>query len=188
MSESNLVQQLSNKESDKEELARQVVQQPSLLSDVFDGLKSDKASIKYGCDKILRIISEKQPSFLYSHMDFFLANLEHENNFLKWGAIHIISNLAAVDSESKIEQYLDKYFAPIPGPVLTTATNVLKGAAKIALAKPQLTHRVTQELLKVETAKYKTEECRNIALGQTITAFGQFFDLIEDKEPVIQLV
>ena len=48
----------------------------------------------------------------------------------------------------------------------------MKGAAKIALAKPQLTHRVTQELLKVKTAKHKTEECRNIVLGQTITAEG----------------
>jgi hypothetical protein len=186
--DSKILQQISRKGSNKEQIAAKVINQPELLSETFEGLNSDEANIKYGCDKILRLISEKAPELLYPHFDFFANNLNSENTFLKWGAIHILANLAAVDAENKFERIFDKYFAPIPGPVLITAANVIKGAAKIALAKPHLAERIAQTLLQVEKAKYQNAACRNIALGQVIKTAGQFFDQIKDKEPVVKLI
>ncbi len=61
-------------------------------------------------------------------------------------------------------------------------------AAKIALAKPETTDRITAEILKVARAKYQTAECRNVAIGGAIESFDQFFAQIEDKEPVIKFV
>jgi hypothetical protein len=188
MADSKLLEQISHKDSDKEALAKTVINRPERLSELFEGLNSDQANIKYGCDKVLRIISENKPSLLYPKIDFFVGNLINDNNFFKWSAIHIIANLASVDSDGKIEACMSRYSAPIPGPVLTTAANVIKGMAKIARAKPHLTEGIAKELLKVETANYKTKECRNIALGQAITAFGEFFHLIQKKELVIQLI
>lgn len=188
MTNSKLLQKISKKESDKEKIAVQVIKQPELLGEIFEGLSADTARIKYGCDKVLRIISRKSPALLYPHMDFFINNLDSDNTFLKWGAIDIIANLAAVDSDKKIEKIFDNYFAPIPGPVLITAANVVKAAARIAQAKPQLTEKITKELLKVEKATYETDECRNIALGQTIESFNKFFQQIQNKEPVVALV
>jgi len=124
-----------------------------LLSEIFEGLNAEQANIKYGCDKILRLISEKAPSLLYPQFDFFANNLNSDNNFFKWGAIHVIANLAAVDAENKFEPNFDRYFAPISGPVLITAANIIKGAAKIALARPELTARIVYALLQVEKAK-----------------------------------
>ena len=100
----------------------------------------------------------------------------------------VVTALAAVDSENKFEAIFDQYFAPIPGPVLIPAANVIGGAAKIALAKPELSDKIAGELLKVEKARYQTAECRNVALGYTIKSFDQFFDQITDKEPVIKLI
>jgi hypothetical protein len=188
MTNSKLLQQISKKDSDKEAIAAKVIGQPELLSEIFEGLNADQANIKYGCDKILRLISEQAPALLYSQFDFFAANLSRGNNFLKWSAIHILANLAAVDSENKFERIFDKYFAPIPGPVLITAANVVKGAVKIALAKPELTAKIVHALLQVENAKYQNAECRNIALGQVIKSVDQFFGQIKDKESMIQLI
>ncbi len=95
-----LHEKISEKDSDKEEIAAQVINKPELLSEIFAGLSADKARIKYGCDKVLRIISEKKPELLYPQMDFFVANLDSDNNFFKWGAIHVLANLASVDSEN----------------------------------------------------------------------------------------
>lgn len=188
MSESRIVQQISQKGSDKEKVAEQVIKNPGLLPEVFAGLEADKARIKYGCEKILRLISEKNPGVIYPYFDFFTEMLNSENNFLKWGTIHTIANLTAVDSENKFEKIFDKYFYPIPGPVLITAANVIGGAAKIALAKPELTGKISKEILKVEKAKYQTEECRNVAIGHAVNSYHQFFHQIEDKEPVITFV
>lgn len=188
MSGSKLQQEIARKETDLEKTVDKVMKKPELLSEVFEGLGSDKARIKYGCVKVLRLISEKKPEILYPRMDFFSDLLDSDNNFLKWGAIHTIANLAAADSERRFEVIFDKYFAPIPGPELIPAGNVIGGAAKIALAKPELSDRIAKEMLKVEKAKYQTAECRNVAMGHAIKSFDLFFDQIKDKEPVIKLI
>jgi hypothetical protein len=188
MSPSNLLREIGQKETDKNEIADRVIGNPELLPEIIEGLSANKARIKYGCARVLRLLSEKKPELLYSWFDLFVGLLDSDNSFLKWDAIHILGNLAAVDTEDKFEKILDRYFAPIPGPVLITAANVIGGAAKIALAKPALTEGITGEILKIENARYQTDECRNVALGQAIGSFDRFFDQIEDREPVIALV
>ena len=121
-------------------------------------------------------------------MDFFVDLLDSDHKFLKWGVISIFANLATVDSKKKFEKIFEKYFAAIPGPDLITATNSAKGAAKIARAKPELTEKNAKELLKVEKTRYRTTECRNVAIGHTVKSFDQFFGQVKDKEPVVKLV
>jgi hypothetical protein len=185
---SALQRQLSSKGIDKEKLADRVIRNPELLPEVVDGLHSDKAAIKYGSAKILRIVSDREPDLLYPLMDFFGEMLDSDNNIMRWEAIHVIANLARVDEKNKFEKIFDRYFAPIPGPVLVTAANVIGGASTIALAKPRLTRRIAGEILKVDKARYRTAECRRIALGKAIDSFDRFFDQIENKEPVVALV
>jgi hypothetical protein len=188
MNESTLLQQIGQKGSDKEKIAQRVIGEPGLLADVFEGLGARPASVKFGSSKVLRIISQKKPSVLYPSFDFFVRLLDSDNTFLKCDAIFILANLAAVDSAYRFEAIFDRYFAPIKGPTLIVAANIIGGAARIALAKPELSDRIAQELLKVESAQYQTDECRNIALGQAITSFDEFYGQIGDKERVIKLV
>jgi hypothetical protein len=186
--ESPLLQQIGQKEIDKVQIAEGIIGEPGLLADVLEGMSARQASIKYGCSKVLRIISQKKPEVLYPRFDFFVQFLDSDNTFLKCDAIFILANLAAVDSANTFEAIFDRYFAPISGPVLIIATNVIGGAAKIALAKPELTDKIVDALLKVEDAEYQTAECRNVALGQAIASFEQFFEQIGDKERVRQLI
>lgn len=189
MPESNLLEQIARKDLDKAEIAERVIHQPELLDEVFAGLQAEKADVKYGAEKVLRLVSEKKPAILYPRLDFFVSNLDSENTFFRWGAMRIIANLAAVDSANKIDAVLDRYFEPIPGPVLIAAANVIEGAARIARAKPYLADRVAGELLKVERAQYQNEACRHIALGKVIESFGKFFDLIQNRrQQALQLV
>lgn len=171
MSSSELLRGIGQKEIDKGEIVDRVIGDPELIPEIIEGLTADKARIKYGCAKVLRLLSEKKPEVLYPWFDFFAKLLDSDNSFLNWDAIHVLGNLAAVDTESRFEKVYDRYFAPIPGPVLITAANVIGGAAKIALAKPALTDRIIGEILKVEKARYQTDECRNVALGQAIDSF-----------------
>ncbi len=188
MGKSLLLQQIGQKETDKVQIAEGIIGEPGLLADVLEGMSARQASIKYGCSKVLRIISQKQPEVLYPRFDFFVQLLDSDNTFLKCDAIFILANLAAVDSANTFEAIFDRYFAPISGPALIIAANVIGGAAKIALAKPELTDKIVDALLKVEDAEYQTAECRNVALGQAIASFEQFFEQIRDKERVRQLV
>lgn len=86
MRKSTLLAQIARKKADKDAIAGRVVRQPELLPEVYKGLSSDKAEIKYGCLKVLRVISERKPAILYPSIDFFIGLLDCDNNFLKWGA------------------------------------------------------------------------------------------------------
>ena len=188
LNKSSLFQQIGNKDIAKDEIALQVAKDDALVFEVIQGLSAANADTKYACVKILRIISEKEPSILYPRIDFFIELLDNNNKIMKWGGIHIIGNLAAVDTDNRIDRILDKYLEPIPGPVMVTAANVIGGATKIASAKPYLADRIAMEILKVEDAEYQTIECRNVALGHAIKSFDTFFDHIKSKELVIELI
>jgi hypothetical protein len=169
-------------------IASRVAKHTELLPEVFAGLIGERARLKYGSLKVLRVISEKAPMALYPEFDRFAAMLDDENVILRWGASIIIGNLAAVDSQDKIDRLLDRFLRPISGHNMITAANIIGASAKIARAKPHLADKIVRALLEVEDAIYQTPECRNVALGHTVQTLSSFFDLIDDPKPVIALV
>jgi len=188
MDESSLLQRIGRRNSNPATLAGQVIEEPALVAGLLAGLDAPKAQVKYKCEKILRMVGERQPEILYPHFDFFARMLDCANSFLKWGAIQDIANMARADTQNKFESIFEKYFSPIPGPVMITAANTIGGAARIALAKPHLAGRITAEILKVGKARYQTAECRNVAIGHAIGSFDRFFELVEAKTSIIRFV
>ncbi|MBN2011202.1 hypothetical protein JW960_17795 [candidate division KSB1 bacterium] len=185
MSLSELIVMAKQKPVDGSRIASAVQHQSEVLSEILDGLLSDKGTLKFGCEKLLRIISEYKPVLLYPHLSLFSDNLQSENTFIRCGAMVVIANLAVIDHDKKIDAYLDDYYNAIPGPALIPAGTAIKGSATIAKAKPYLTDRIVDEILKVEHASYQTTECRNIACGHAISALSEIFDQASDKEKII---
>jgi hypothetical protein len=184
-----IIASLSQKGTDREAIAAEVLKNPETIPVLLEGLGAKTANIKYGSEKVLRLVSEIRPALIYPHFHRFVELLEGENKFLEWGGITTIANLAAVDSERRIDKILDRYFAPIAGPVMVTAANIIGGAAKIARAKPALTERIVSEILKVEKARYlmhgkRSPECSNVVCGHAVEALAQIYDQIGDKKRV----
>jgi hypothetical protein len=173
---------------DPQQLVRTALKHPRLLLDIIEGLNADKARVKYSCAKALRMVSEQRPDLLYPHFDFFVGLLNHENRIFQWEASFVLSQLARVDTEDRITGIFDKYFSPIPGPVMITAANVIQGGARIGRAKPHLADRIAAEVLKVAKARYQTTECRNVAIGHGILALGELLPLLSDPAPVVHFV
>jgi hypothetical protein len=183
-----LLRRLARKGANKEGVAASAIKEPSLVPALFSGLDADKAGVRLGAARVLYLISEKDPAILYPHADSIIDLLDSDNKILKWSAVHMIGNLAQVDTKRKIDRILDRYLEPIPGPELVTAANVIGGAAKIALAKPELTDKIVKAILKAEKGRYRTAECRNVVLGHAIQALDQLFERTTQKQPVARLV
>ena len=188
MTTSKLLETIGQKGTDANEIAKEVIEEPKLLSEILDGLSSETARIRLGCAKVLSLTSRKQPVLLYPQIDFFIQLLDSDNSILKWNAIDIVANLTLVDSENIFNRHFVKYYSLISDESMITAAHVVDNSGKIALAKPELTEKITDELLGVEEHTYQTTECRNILLGKVILAIDQYFDHIEDKDKVIPLI
>ena len=141
------------------QLARKAIKRRRLVPDIIEGLGEDKARIKYGCAKALRIMSELRPDLLYPQFDFFVRLLDHENKIFQWDAAFVLSQLARADEDDKFSVVIDKYFSPIPGPVMITAANVIQGGARIAQAKPHLADRIAAEMLKGPLPNSRVPQC-----------------------------
>ncbi len=193
MARANVVQQLGTKGVDIPAVAGQVIANPKSIPELVEALQIEKGTARYAYEKVLRLVSERRPELIYPYFDVFAAMLDSDNSFLKWGAIMTVAHLTAVDAENRFDTLFEKYYAPVTGPVMITAANIIGSSARIALAKPGLTERIVREILKVEKAKYKrhgrpSPECRNVAIGHAIDSLDQFFDQIEDKAAVIRFV
>lgn len=188
MNKPTLHQQIARRNSDKNKIAESIIHDVTLLPELFSGLEAKDARTKYGSNKVLIIISEMNPSVLFPKFDFFVHNLDSENNFLKWGAIEILANLCKADARHKFENVFVKFFSPLQGHNMITAANTIKAVVKIADAKHNLAEKMAAEIIAVENADFETLECNNIVIGQAITALDKLFPRLRNKKPAFDFV
>src|SRR3989339_744325 len=108
--EPDLLRKLVEKAITKEQLLKAVESDFELLPLVIGGVSSSKATIRYGCAKVLVDLSAKYPEKLYPHMDFFVSLLESKRRILVWNAFAAIANLCAVDAYKKFDEVFDRYY------------------------------------------------------------------------------
>jgi len=77
---------------------------------VLKGISSSKATVRYGCAKVLMDLSEKCPEKLYPHIGDFILLLGSEYRILTWNAMAIIANLTRVDRDRKFDAIFDQYY------------------------------------------------------------------------------
>ncbi|MBW2278971.1 MAG: hypothetical protein JRF63_15875 [Deltaproteobacteria bacterium] len=143
MTRKSLEHALSKRGADPARLARTLAKSPDHVEIVVRGLHAETATVRFNSSKIL---------------------LE------KSAAIRTLGYMAPVDSAGRITRSMAKVLEPIPGPDLVVACNAIEGAARIAQARPKQKTRIVESILSVRRGRYRTPECRNIAIGQAIDA------------------
>lgn len=185
------MKKLADRTLSKTELRQKVEQDFSLLPMLLNGVSSQKATIRYGCAKILLDLSADYPAKLYPHMDTFVALLGGKYRILTWNAMVILANLAQVDKKQKFEAIFDRYYSYLNDQYMVTVANVVDNSGKIALAKPHLIPKITENLLKVENLSvtpHLTDECKRVIAQAAIKSFDVFFDQVVQKEKVLAFV
>ncbi|HKS16228.1 MAG TPA: hypothetical protein VJU16_02895 [Planctomycetota bacterium] len=161
---------------------------PNRIARLVEQLHSDRARLKVGAGRKLRLIAERRPELLAPHFDAFVRLLDHPGKLFQWEAIFVLSHLARVDEEGRFDAIFTRYFEPIRGPVMITAANVILAGARIAAAKPRWADRIAREILGVARARYQTGECRRIAIGHAITAFDSIYPMLSDPGAALRFV
>jgi len=182
-----ITEQLGKKAITPDDLAEDVKKNPDLLPKIYKGISSPNTNIKFGCAKILKLVSAEKPETLYPKMDFFINLLDINNNIIKWNVMDVIGNLTKVDKDRRFDKSFQKYYDLLSDKSIVSAAHVIDNSGKIALAKPHLTQKITTELLKIENIP-RSQECKNILMGKAILAFGKYFNQIDNKDEVVSFV
>jgi hypothetical protein len=174
MAQKTLQEELGKKADNASQLAKAVAANGALLPAVLHEVSSSEPGVKYKSIKVLKLLSEENPAILYPYFSRFEELLDSNNNILKWNAIDILANLAAVDSSNRFASLFQKFYSLLHEGSLTTAAHVIDGLAKVAKARPALEDGITSGLLGVEELPLPTEECRNILRGKIVSAFSRY--------------
>jgi hypothetical protein len=170
-----------------ESMARKVIKDKRLLSEVMTGITSEKPQIKYKSGKILMILSQDSPEILYPKWDHFVDLLSSENTFMKAIGIRILSNLTRVDAKNKFDKIFNKFYAMLNDESMITAASIVGHSGMIARAKPKLQNSITNRLLGIDKTHHGSE-CRNIIKGKAILSFGEYFEEAKNKKKIIEFV
>ena len=171
-------------------LPAEAANNPQLLNTLFEIVRSEHSSIRYGCTKTLRILSEQQPEKIYPHFDDAADWLRDANSFVKWDGILILANLAAVDTQHRFASVYEEYFGLLRDSKMVTAANVAGNAWKIVQAVPEWESDITQRLLEVPQIVYlhrgePSPECNRVMCGHVLDCFDRYFDLSENQQAML---
>ena len=178
---------VKKKAAEIESMARKVIKDKRLLSELMTGITSEKPQIKYKSGKILMILSKDSPEILSPKWDHFVNLLSSENTFMKSIGIRILSNLTRVDAKNKFDKIFNKFYGLLNDESMITAANVVDHSAMIARAKPKLQNKITKRLLGIDKTQHGPE-CRNIIKGKAILSFGEYFEEAKNKDEIIEFV
>ena len=168
-----------------EQIARQVIEDRKLLAQLYDGVTGPNKRIKNAAAKTLQILSARNPKLLYAKLDFFLQLIDGDDTILKWIALDVIGNVAAVDTKNRIHKtVLLTLYDLLSDESMITAAHAIAALGLIAVHKPRHRKEITAHLLCVENIR-RNPECRNILIGQTILALTKYFDQIPDTKAVL---
>jgi hypothetical protein len=158
----------------------------NLISEYLDALTLKHQIYVENCFKVLNIISENSPDFLYPHWDFFVNHMRSENNYHITHAIIIISNLTAVDVQKKFEDILDEFFDNLKSDKTIVPMYLLKYSSIIVNYKPYLEDKITNILIDIE----KIHPGKQIELikSAVIESFSTYFNESKNKEKIIDFV
>jgi len=186
MNASQIYKGLAEKTITAEEIAGRTIAKPELVQIMVAGMAESKAEVKYGCAKVLRIVSDKEPELLYPHFDLFAKMLQNPNNIFQWQAIYVLARLAGVDEDGKFEAVLDDYFTQVEGPVMVTAANAINHSALIVRGQPRLADQVVKHIFRGELGIYEESDCHEIVCGTALKTFYKIRKWVSDPEPLYQ--
>lgn len=178
---------LDKEVADPEKLALKASKNRKVLTQVLEGVSSEKAKTRYGCSKVLRILSEDDPKALYPRWDFFEDMLDNENTFLRANAVHIVANLTRVDSKSKFENLFNRFYGIMNDKSMIPTVNLVGVSGAVAKAKPGLQTRITNRLLKIDKTHHG-QECKDVIKGGVISSFDEYFEESKDKKKILDFV
>jgi ABC-type phosphate/phosphonate transport system substrate-binding protein len=110
--------------------------------------------------------------------------LKSRNNSLKFQAIHVLANLAKIDTTGRFEKVFNQFYDIVNGDALIPACHVAYVSHKIVKAKPELADKITERLLNLDKATYKHKE---LVQANALSSFSEYFDRISDKEKIVSL-
>lgn len=158
----------------------QVKEDLSMIPLLFDLIDTDKTSLKFACEKVIRSLSSTNPDLLYPYFDRMAKLLYSENSFIKWGFIQSLPGLIRIDQDHKWPAVSARYFSLLDSSAVVTFVNAVAGIPQILSGYPEYENKLVTKLLHVDEHLFLSKgepspECTNVAKEQIMDCFDAIY-------------
>src|SRR4030042_1475427 len=101
MTDMDIAQELGRKGADIDAIVDYVIAHPQRIPKLIEGVRAPKGTLRYGYEKVLRLVAERRPELIYPWFDVFVGMLDCDNSFLEWGALLTLGHLAPREAEGQ---------------------------------------------------------------------------------------
>lgn len=180
---------LNEKDIPPETLAEIAIEDGEFLQKLLAGVnpRSQKAAVRSNCSQTLTLMAQKHPGVLLPHWNYFVDLLNCANGFSKYVALYVLSDLARVDPQCRIDTILDDFFGLLGDKSVIVACNTAAVSARIVLSRPELEPRITRKLLDFDLVQPGPKH-KDLVAAYIIEAFRSYFDLAQDKDAIVGFV
>ena len=160
---------------------------------LFEIIETDKKSVKYQAEKVLRELSIEEPKLLYPYFERLIRLLNSNNNFIRLGVILSIPNLLEVDTCNKWMRINKKYLSILETDNVAEFGNVLKGIDKITKYHKEEEQYIIPILLNTNSHEFihrdkVSQECNDVAIGLVIDCFNKIYNKSNYKKEILEFI
>ena len=141
---------VSVKKAAIESLAELILKDTTVLAAALENLTEKNETIRYNSYRAIKMITVSKPALFYPYWDFFTAQLESENTYHKLVGIHILADLASIDSENRFEQLFEQYYHLLHHSSMVVVSHVCLASGRLMLFKPDLIRKIEDLLLDID--------------------------------------
>jgi hypothetical protein len=172
---------LTNQIYDPARLATMVLDDPSLLQELLEGVTPDpKPEARRGnCSKALLWLAEHNPQTLLPHWGHFADLLLSDNGYSIYVALYVVASLSGLVSEEEFRTAYPDILHVLHDKRTMVAGHSALNAGKIALARPEVSDDVIEHLLQVKTG---------LVSAYVIEALDSLYDHAQNKPAILAYV
>lgn len=153
---------------------------PTLVTELLDGLVAKNDVYRYNCFQVLLRLSEQQPPILYPAWDRLVQLLESDNAYHRSCAVNLLANLVSADPDDRLTSIFESYAGLLDDDKVMVARYLARNMGKIALARPDLQADIVDRLLAIDQTQH-TQERKDLIKADIIASFEEFYEQTQDK-------
>ncbi len=183
--EKQLIHLLAIKKPDLDPIRMMCLDHGPFRDELVENLASKNETLRYNSFLILNSIAEEQPKLLYQYWDTFVNYLKSEKVLQVLAGIELVSRLLPADSENRFHDIEDYYFSLINHPNIIPIRYLMLNCWRVGKSRPEYIPRIRNLIFSIDGIN---QEHKGLLKGDGILAFTELWDLINEKEEIIEFV
>jgi hypothetical protein len=172
-----------DKQADIKSLSLMVLRDEEVMAAALENLTDKNETIRYNSYRAIRSITGSTPAVFYPYWDVFKSQLESDNTYHVLVGIHILADLAMVDTSARFEEMFEQYYQLLNHRSMVVVSHLCLASGRIMLYKPALSGSIEDILLNIDRF-IGQQKHKDLIKGAVLEAFTEARPLLHRKKEI----